>query len=127
MEAVRTRLCHFFERTNTVQFRVVRDNPATPDCILNTGDTTLRTINFAAQYPGTTMDQGSTDIDPFGQPVTGPSPTSIRFEPRGIVTTAGGSTVFVKGTNDAPLAVTVTARVPSSLGSDWAVSLKLPQ
>lgn len=123
MEAVRTRVCHFFDRTNAVQFRIVRDSTAGPDCVLNGGDTTLRTINLAAQYPGTTMDQGSTETDPFGAAVTAPSPSSMRFEPRGVVTTVGGSTVFVKSANFGPMAVTVTAagvvRTWRKDGSGW--------
>lgn len=123
MEAVRTRQCHFFDRTNTVQFRIVRDSSATPDCVLNAGDTTLRTVNFAAQYPGSSMDQGATELDPFGTAVTGPAPTSVRFEPRGLVTTVGGSTIFVKSPTYGPVAVTVTAagvvRTWRKDGSGW--------
>lgn len=123
MEAVRTRLCHFWDRQSSVQFRVVRDNPAAPDCVMNSGDTTLRTINLVSQYPDTMMNQGSIETDPFGGAVSGPSPTSMRFEPRGIVTTTGGSTVFVKGLNSQPVAVTVTAagvvRTWRKDGSGW--------
>ena len=109
MEAVRTRLCHFFDRTSQTQFRIVRDNPAAPNCTLGGDDTTVRTLNLSAQFPGVRMDQGSSDIDPFGGAVSGPSPTSMRFEARGLVTTAGGSSVFLKSNNYGPWAVTVTA------------------
>jgi prepilin-type N-terminal cleavage/methylation domain-containing protein len=109
MEAVRTRLCHFFDRTSQTQYRIVRDNAATPNCTLGADDTTVRTIDLSAQFPGVQMNQGSNDIDPFGGPVSGPSPTSMRFEPRGLVTTVGGSSVFLKSSSYGPWAVTVTA------------------
>lgn len=109
MDAVRTRLCHFFDRTGGSQFRIVRDNPATPNCTLGADDTTLRTIDIAAQFPGVSFSQGSNDVDPFGGAISGPSPTSLRFEPRGLVTTTGGSGVYVKGTTYGPWAVTITA------------------
>lgn len=109
MEAVRTRLCHFFDRTSAVQFRIVQDDPATRNCLLDANDIALRTLTFAGLYPGVTMDQGSTETDPFGADVTGPAPTSMRFEPRGVVTTTGGSTIFVRSGTYGPMAVTVTA------------------
>lgn len=109
MEAVRTRICHFFDRTSTTQFRIVRDNTAAPNCTLGGDDTTLRTVNIASQFPGVSFSQGSNDVDPFGGAISGPSPTSMRFEPRGIVTTTGGSAVYVSGTTYGPWAVTITA------------------
>jgi len=108
-EAIRTRLCHFFDRTSTTQYRIVRDNPAAPDCTLSADDTTLRTINLSSQFPGVTFNQGSNDVDPFGGAITGPSPTSMRFEARGLVTTTGGSGIYLKSTNYGPWAVTITA------------------
>ena len=123
MEAVRTRLCHFFDRQSTTQFRIVRDNSAAPDCALGADDTTLRTINLTPQFKGVTFSQGAVTNDPFGVTVTGPSPTSMRFEPRGLVTTAGGSTVFLSGSSWGPYAVTVTAagsvRTWRKDGSAW--------
>lgn len=109
MEAIRTRTCQFFERTSTTQFRLVRDNTAAPNCTLGGDDTVIKTINIATLFPGVRFDQGSNDTDPFGAAVSGPSPTSMRFEPRGLVTTVGGSSIFVKNNNFGPWAVTVTA------------------
>jgi prepilin-type N-terminal cleavage/methylation domain-containing protein len=123
MEAVRSRLCVFFDRTSTTQFRIVRDNSAAPNCTLDAGDATLRTISLTSQFPGVTFSQGTAETDPFGSAITGPSPTSLRFEPRGVVTTAGGSGLFVSGTNYGPMVVTVTAagavRTWRREGSSW--------
>jgi prepilin-type N-terminal cleavage/methylation domain-containing protein len=123
MEAVRSRLCVFFDRTSTTQFRIVRDNTAAPNCTLDAGDTTLRTISLASQFPGVTFSQGTAETDPFGGVVSGATPTSLRFEPRGVVTTTGGSGLFVNGTNYGPMAVTVTAagavRAWRREGSSW--------
>src|SRR5262245_48371376 len=85
MDAVRTRLCHFFDRTSTTQYRIVRDNPAAQNCTLGADDTVLRTVNLSNQFSGVTFSQGSSDIDPFGLSISGPAPTSLRFEPRGLV------------------------------------------
>lgn len=123
MEAVRTRLCHFFDRLSSVQYRIVQDDPAAPNCVLDGSDTTLRTITLTAQFPGVTMNEGSAEIDPFGGPVLGATPATMRFEPRGVVTTTGGSTVFLSGTSFGPMAVTVTAagavRAWRREGSSW--------
>lgn len=123
MEAVRTRLCHFFDRTGPLEFRIVQDDPANQNCILDPSDPTLRTISLAGQFPGVRMDASGATTDPFGLDVVAASPTSLRFEPRGVVTTVGGSAIFVSSDHFGPMAVTVTAagavRTWRKAGSTW--------
>lgn len=123
IEAVRTRLCHFFDRIGTAEFRIVRDNAEDQNCTLDPSDTTISQISLGESYPGVTMATSGASVDPFGLPVAAPYPSSIRFEPRGVVTTTGGSTIFLAGPNSGPLAVTVTAagsvRTWRKTGNSW--------
>ena len=107
-EAIRTRLCHFFVANGSSAFRIVRDDPATPNCQFDVGDPQVRSISFASEFPGITFSSGGVSIDPYGATLTGPTPTNIRFEPRGLVTGNGGSTILIYSTNTAPMAITVT-------------------
>ncbi len=108
-EAVRTRLCHFFVPLGSNQFRIVRDPLATPNCQYDAGDTVLRTISLGGQYPGVTFSTGGVSADPYGNALAAATPSNIRFEPRGLVTSTGGSTLVLDSLDAAPVAITVTA------------------
>jgi len=123
LEAIRTRLCHFFVPDGTAGFRIVRDDPQTPNCVLDAADETVRNVSFSSAYPRVSFATAGVATDPYGNPVTGPTPASLRFEPRGLVTANGGSSIFLAAPGHSPTAVTTSVagaiRTWRRQGSTW--------
>ena len=107
-DAIRTRLCHFYVPDGGTRLRIVRDDPSAPNCQLAMGDSDLRIPDMSAQFPSVSFSAGGISEDPYGGAVAGPTPANLRFEPRGLVTAASGSTIFVNSASYGPVAVTVS-------------------
>jgi Tfp pilus assembly protein FimT len=119
-EAIRTRLCHYFEPLGSNRFRIRRDPAAAPTCILGSGAIILRTVDLGT---GVTFSAGGASTGPYGAPITAGVPSSLRFEPRGLVTATGGSIIFLHALDTSPIAVSVSAagsvRTWRSTGGSW--------
>src|SRR5262249_48436338 len=98
--SLRTATPHYISVTAAtgVAYKVQRSNA--PPAIVPASDPTVRTVTLTNTMPGVSFSLNGATTDPYGNAVTGATPTgALAFDARGIPTSSG--TYFIKSSDNA--------------------------
>jgi len=123
IQSLRTATTHYVAVTPAtgVAYKVQRS--AAPPAIVPASDPAVRTVTLTNSMPGVSFSLNGATTDPYGNAVTGATPTgALGFDARGIPLTAG--TYFIASSDNAnSYAVTVTGagrvRIWSKVAGAW--------